>query len=300
MSLDNLLADLAAAGIRIASRGKELCYAPAWAMTPDLLARLRTAKTDLLRLLGPAGHAVPTAHNVPAGHIPLDPSGPVGADAAAQALADADIRPDPELIPRLAALPADQLAFWSAQLAARRAANERPDGLAWRALVDVRFRFGSYYSPSGEPTGGAHLFRTAPANQDDTPIVAAGDDTDIRDADGNPTVDPSTLPNCPKCGPIVDAWQDWKGGWNCARCERARKLPPRSARPRPGGAAANLNAPTASGRSTSGPPCCRCGSARFRDVPIHGGQRTRRDCAECGRFIGFPVWYGRKLFSCGP
>jgi hypothetical protein len=37
---------------------------------------------------------------------------------------------------------------------------------------------------------------------------------------------------------------------------------------------------------------CRCGSTKWRDVPIHGGQTIRRDCARCGRFIDFPIWHG--------
>jgi hypothetical protein len=39
---------------------------------------------------------------------------------------------------------------------------------------------------------------------------------------------------------------------------------------------------------------CRCGSTQWRDVPIHGGRSIRRDCARCGRFLAFPLWYGRK------
>jgi hypothetical protein len=39
---------------------------------------------------------------------------------------------------------------------------------------------------------------------------------------------------------------------------------------------------------------CRCGSTAWRDVAIHGGQSTRRDCGRCGRFIGFAVWQGRE------
>lgn len=38
---------------------------------------------------------------------------------------------------------------------------------------------------------------------------------------------------------------------------------------------------------------CRCGEANWRDVPIHGGQSVRRDCGRCGRFLDFPVWYGK-------
>jgi hypothetical protein len=39
---------------------------------------------------------------------------------------------------------------------------------------------------------------------------------------------------------------------------------------------------------------CRCGSTTFRDIPIHGGQSVRRDCGRCGRFIEFPMWYGKE------
>ena len=37
---------------------------------------------------------------------------------------------------------------------------------------------------------------------------------------------------------------------------------------------------------------CRCGSTTWRDVPVHDGRSTRRDCARCGRFIDFSRWYG--------
>jgi hypothetical protein len=39
--------------------------------------------------------------------------------------------------------------------------------------------------------------------------------------------------------------------------------------------------------------CDRCGCTSFIDVAIHKGQSTRRDCARCRRFAGFPVWYGK-------
>jgi hypothetical protein len=41
--------------------------------------------------------------------------------------------------------------------------------------------------------------------------------------------------------------------------------------------------------------CDRCGSPDYLDVPIHGGQSTRRDCARCHRFMGWPCWYGQTL-----
>ena len=46
-------------------------------------------------------------------------------------------------------------------------------------------------------------------------------------------------------------------------------------------------------------PVCRCGSAVWRDVPIHNGQSTRRDCARCGRFIDFSRWYGTDALQAG-
>lgn len=39
---------------------------------------------------------------------------------------------------------------------------------------------------------------------------------------------------------------------------------------------------------------CRCGSTEWKDTPIHDGQSIRRDCRRCGRFLGFPQWYGRS------
>lgn len=44
---------------------------------------------------------------------------------------------------------------------------------------------------------------------------------------------------------------------------------------------------------------CRCGSTRWRNVVLrhapHNSTTTRRDCASCRRFIGFPVWYGEAV-----
>jgi hypothetical protein len=39
------------------------------------------------------------------------------------------------------------------------------------------------------------------------------------------------------------------------------------------------------------PRCKRCGGTRIRDVSIHDGRSTRRDCAQCGRFFEFTRWY---------
>jgi hypothetical protein len=43
------------------------------------------------------------------------------------------------------------------------------------------------------------------------------------------------------------------------------------------------------------PGRCRCGSEKWVDVSIHGGQSVRRDCARCDRYGGFVVWYGKPL-----
>ncbi len=53
-------------------------------------------------------------------------------------------------------------------------------------------------------------------------------------------------------------------------------------------------------RSTNGVAICPCGSTEYVDHPIHGGQSLRRDCARCGRFIGFPLWYGVQRAIAGP
>jgi hypothetical protein len=44
-------------------------------------------------------------------------------------------------------------------------------------------------------------------------------------------------------------------------------------------------------------PCnpCICGSTEVAGFPIHSGKSVRCDCAKCGRFISFPVWYGKRM-----
>ena len=44
--------------------------------------------------------------------------------------------------------------------------------------------------------------------------------------------------------------------------------------------------------------CPRCRYAAYVDVPIHDGRSVRRDCARCGRFLAFPVWYGKPMQDC--
>lgn len=52
-----------------------------------------------------------------------------------------------------------------------------------------------------------------------------------------------------------------------------------------------------SGAASSSIRCPRCGTTGHKDVAIHGGQSVRRDCSRCGRFLEFPVWYGRRKES---
>jgi hypothetical protein len=42
-------------------------------------------------------------------------------------------------------------------------------------------------------------------------------------------------------------------------------------------------------------PCQRCGDRRTSLNIIHSGESLRRDCAYCGRSMGFPSWYDPKL-----
>ena len=47
---------------------------------------------------------------------------------------------------------------------------------------------------------------------------------------------------------------------------------------------------------SAGPERCpRCGSVEVRDVRIHDGQSTRRDCRRCGLFQHFVLWNGKTV-----
>ena len=47
-------------------------------------------------------------------------------------------------------------------------------------------------------------------------------------------------------------------------------------------------------------PVCRCGSPDFRETRIHDGRSIRRDCAACGRFVGFSHWYTEPAITPNP
>lgn len=114
---------------------------------------------------------------------------------------------------------------------------------------------------------------------------------------------------CPKCSG-GNFWRDAYGTWHCRACQppaseasvrenrgavtgqkirdpesREQKYPSRSRK------SAWVN-PSHPQRSTAS--ACRCGSVTVSEVPIHDGRSTRADCAQCGRFRFFSLWYGRQ------
>jgi hypothetical protein len=44
--------------------------------------------------------------------------------------------------------------------------------------------------------------------------------------------------------------------------------------------------------AAQGATCRRCGGAAFQNTAIHDGASVRRDCAVCGSFVDFSIWYG--------
>jgi len=105
---------------------------------------------------------------------------------------------------------------------------------------------------------------------------------------------------CPKCRGLL-WWEDLEGRRHCLDCERerferaeelvrvAQRLRTASGLP-PWGAEAEPE-PPAPGELR----CGRCGGVEVVEATTHGGRTVRGDCAGCGRFIGFTLWYGRLL-----
>jgi hypothetical protein len=50
---------------------------------------------------------------------------------------------------------------------------------------------------------------------------------------------------------------------------------------------------TAATAAPQGPVCRWHPTSGVVDHLIHRGQSVRRDCAECGKFVAFTVWYGQ-------
>jgi hypothetical protein len=58
------------------------------------------------------------------------------------------------------------------------------------------------------------------------------------------------------------------------------------------------NAPgTIDRRASDLTACPKCYSANVVDVAIHKGESLRRECAECGAFLGFSRWYGTPRYT---
>lgn len=96
--------------------------------------------------------------------------------------------------------------------------------------------------------------------------------------------------------PEVEPWWQAHEDYQRERFQRARKVADDARRLR----AAN-GLPPWGAKAEPKPPapgelrCGRCGGAKVVEATTHGGQTIRGDCARCGRFIAFMVWYGRLL-----
>lgn len=89
--------------------------------------------------------------------------------------------------------------------------------------------------------------------------------------------------------------------WGCPKCGREyrpqvvsadvleRALSGLDSQGKPAGANAQAGSPSLASKAI-----CPCGSIRWKDTPIHNGRSIRRNCQQCGRWLGFPVWYGQR------
>ena len=50
---------------------------------------------------------------------------------------------------------------------------------------------------------------------------------------------------------------------------------------------------------SGGLQCDRCKRVQFVEATTHGGRTVRLDCAKCGRFVAWKVWYGKLLVENG-
>jgi hypothetical protein len=182
----------------------------------------------------------------------------------------AEVRADPELGRRVRALSNEAKQLWAIRCRQRLAQGEPLDGIGWRALVDVRWE----YPP---PDGWRGLFPRTRSSPDALPPgwpadVAPPDNLAALLAIEQITVLAARPDACPECGfSVALLWQgphDQPPLWSCPICSAT--------------VAYDIPQP------------CHCGSFAFRDTPLHHGQSVRRDCAVCGRFHSFPVWYGHR------
>lgn len=55
--------------------------------------------------------------------------------------------------------------------------------------------------------------------------------------------------------------------------------------------------PITAAKAPLGPVCRWHPTSGIVDVEIHNGRSTRRDCAECGKFVAFTRWYGNPSMN---
>jgi len=84
--------------------------------------------------------------------------------------------------------------------------------------------------------------------------------------------------------------------WGCPRCGRVYQPKILSAN----AMEALENRGQRGPQPSASKPLCLCGSTAWKDTPIHGGQSLRRNCQQCGKFLGFPVWYGQRQEDLRP
>jgi len=86
--------------------------------------------------------------------------------------------------------------------------------------------------------------------------------------------------------------------WGCPRCGRVYQPKILSANAMARALEALEGRPQKAASASK--PICPCGSTRYVDTPIHNGRSLRRNCQQCGRFLGFPRWYGQRQEDCRP
>ena len=111
---------------------------------------------------------------------------------------------------------------------------------------------------------------------------------------------PELPPPCPTCRGVL-WWGDLEGGRHCLDCERTTfeqsgELSRLAHRLR---AASGLPAREAETKAELPAPgelrCDRCKGTQLVEATTHGGRTVRLDCARCGRFVAWRVWYGKLL-----
>jgi hypothetical protein len=286
MSANDLLSELGRQGIRLEADGGRLwCYPPE-ALTPDLLARLKAHKAELLAILSTNQQAEAAKH----GDQPQ-------ADQAGQADSPSDTghqttaptsRPSPPGDPATD----DQAGH---REAARRCLAQRLEALQLAGVQQLgRARQAAEAGVPAVPADVATETADSPAA---TTPDAPADPSEADQAEA-----PAATQADGQASGQTDA-QAASGGdldlqrlWLAAMAELAGELPQDVLRGcltavvRYGGPGNPLCQPGT--RQAK----CRCGSTAWKDVVLthspHNGRSVRRDCARCGRALGLLRWYG--------